>query len=160
MQITNVFLGLLATKIVSALPGSLAARIPLGIEYTVVSPDEIPEFIKNSAVTADVEVMKRDLQKRANYGVYLCTDANWGGHCVHIIAPENTCVPLAADLNDKVSSVGPDAGAYCRFFFNAGCTDDGGWEHFDATSPGYANLNEKAVPNPNDKITSYMCWRQ
>lgn len=91
MQFTGLFVGLLAIKIASALPESLAARIPAGVQYTEVSPDSIPEFIKNGTAPANVEETKRDLKKRANLGVYLCTAANWSGHCVHIVAPENVC---------------------------------------------------------------------
>ena len=34
------------------------------------------------------------IEKRANLGVYVCTDRNWQGHCVHIVAPERVCGEL------------------------------------------------------------------
>jgi hypothetical protein len=56
------------------------------------------------------------LTKRATQGAYLCTDRNFKGHCVDIKSEASACVPLASDLNDKVSSVGPDKGSFCYFF--------------------------------------------
>lgn len=45
----------------------------------------VPEHLKPSNETA------ADLVKRENAGVYLCTDRDFTGHCVHIVAPEYTC---------------------------------------------------------------------
>jgi hypothetical protein len=56
------------------------------------------------------------LDKRATQGAYLCTDRDFKGHCVDIKSEASACVPLGADLNDKVSSVGPDKGSLCYFF--------------------------------------------
>jgi hypothetical protein len=56
------------------------------------------------------------LDKRATMGVYLCNDRNWQGYCVHIPSAPSECVPLAGDLNDLVSSAGPDQGSFCYFF--------------------------------------------
>jgi hypothetical protein len=56
------------------------------------------------------------LDKRATTGVYLCNDRDWQGYCVHINSPPSECVPLAGDLNDLVSSAGPDQGSFCYFF--------------------------------------------
>ncbi|ORY62397.1 uncharacterized protein BCR38DRAFT_438365 [Pseudomassariella vexata] len=165
MLLNTIIFGLMATATAATtIPESLKARIPAGMTYTTIAPEDIPESIKGAGKSVNSTVTEaRDIKKRADFGVYLCTDANWGGHCVHIVAPENVCVPLAGDLNDQVSSVGPDSGAYCRFYFNAGCTDDNGCLHFDLTSPGYSNLNQGSLfvcgaNNPNDKVTSYMCW--
>lgn len=57
-----------------------------------------------------------NVEKRADTGVYLCNDRNFEGYCVHINSPSGTCVPLASDLNDKVSAAGPDQGSFCYFF--------------------------------------------
>jgi hypothetical protein len=57
-----------------------------------------------------------DVEKRASTGVYLCNDRGFTGYCQHIFAPSGTCVPLASDLNDKVSAAGPDVGSFCYFF--------------------------------------------
>jgi hypothetical protein len=56
------------------------------------------------------------LTKRATQGVYLCNDRNFQGYCVHINSAPSACVPLASDLNDKISSAGPDKGSFCYFF--------------------------------------------
>lgn len=63
-----------------------------------------------------VPVSENNLKKRADPAVYLCNDRNFQGYCVHISAPASTCVPLAADLNDKISAAGPDQGSFCYFF--------------------------------------------
>ena len=57
-----------------------------------------------------------EIEKRATTGVYLCNDRDFKGYCVHINSPSGTCVPLASDLNDKVSSAGPDQGSFCYFY--------------------------------------------
>ena len=57
-----------------------------------------------------------DIEKRADTAVYLCNDRGFKGYCVHIVSPSGTCVPLASDLNDKVSAAGPDPGSFCYFF--------------------------------------------
>jgi hypothetical protein len=54
--------------------------------------------------------------KRATTGVYLCNDRDWKGYCVHINSAPSECVPLAGDLNNLVSSAGPDQGSFCYFF--------------------------------------------
>ncbi|KAH7025092.1 uncharacterized protein B0I36DRAFT_353255 [Microdochium trichocladiopsis] len=171
MLSTTVVFGLFATAMASAIPASLSARIPDGVTYTVIAPEDIPDYIKGTG--SATEIAARDgLAKRADYGVYLCTNAGWQGHCVHIVAPSGVCVPLADDLNDKVSSVGPDAGAYCRFnllvlpclvfiFFDYGCPSNS-CDHFDLTAPGYTDLSQVAkvcgINPPNDKVSSYQCW--
>ncbi|TLS27067.1 hypothetical protein PpBr36_04024 [Pyricularia pennisetigena] len=167
--LSTVLLGVAALgATVTAIPAELKARIPAGVSYKAIDPSEIPESVKLSATLSNsTQLDVRGLEKRADHGVFLCTDANWGGHCVHITSPAGVCVPLASDLNDQVSAVGPDAGGYCRFYFNAGCTDDNGCLHFDLTSPGIADLNQQQywvcgqpANNPNDRVTSYQCWDQ
>ncbi|KAK7753790.1 hypothetical protein SLS62_004155 [Diatrype stigma] len=119
-MISLALFSVIGLAMATAVPESLKARIPPGVDYTPIAPGDIPEEIKSSNSTLSPSeapaVAGGDLQKRATLGVYLCTDANWSGYCVHITAPDNVCVPLAADLNDLVSSVGPDSGAYCRFY--------------------------------------------
>jgi hypothetical protein len=71
-----------------------------------------------SALTAGVVLAApvSDVEKRATTGVYLCNDRGFTGYCQHINSPSGTCVPLASDLNDKVSAAGPDVGSFCYFF--------------------------------------------
>lgn len=79
----------------TAVPESLKARIPPGVIYTSIAPEDIPGEIKgvNSTLSPSEAptVEGRDLQKRVDLGVYLCNDANWSGYCVHIVAPDNVC---------------------------------------------------------------------
>lgn len=88
---TTFIFGLFTAGLASAIPASLAARIPDGVAYTVVASEDIPEFIKQGSSNG-TEIEARDgLAKRANYGVYLCVDAGFKGHCAHIVAPEGVC---------------------------------------------------------------------
>lgn len=88
----------LATSVLAILPAILAAPTSSIITRTIQPAAE------------------EGLAKRADYSVYLCNDRDWKGYCAHITAPASVCVPLASDLNDKVSSAGPDPGAFCYFF--------------------------------------------
>jgi hypothetical protein len=48
---------------------------------------------------------------------YLCTAANWQLYCVYITdAGPGECVELAGDLDNQVSSVGPDPNQTCVFY--------------------------------------------
>jgi len=78
-------------------------------------------LVAGVAIAAPTSSLERrlvagDIEKRADTGVYLCNDRGFSGYCVHIVAPSGTCVPLASDLNDLVSSAGPDQGSFCYFF--------------------------------------------
>ncbi|KAK3936355.1 hypothetical protein QBC46DRAFT_419446 [Diplogelasinospora grovesii] len=157
-------LGVLASVLAVVSAASVLPRnvqFPAGAVVTNIAAADIPEVIRNGTVSAENVA---SLSKRATIGVFLCTDANFQGHCVHIVSPTNVCVPLGSDLNDQVSSVGPDQDAGdCRFNFDAGCTDDNGCLHFDTSFPGIADLNTQShfvcgVNNPNDKVTSYQCF--
>jgi hypothetical protein len=57
------------------------------------------------------------LEKRASIGVYLCNDIEFKGYCVHIKSQPNVCVPLDTDLNDKISSIGPDENSGLCYFY-------------------------------------------
>ncbi|KAF9731730.1 hypothetical protein PMIN01_10747 [Paraphaeosphaeria minitans] len=120
----------------------------------------LPLLASSIALAAPVS----EIEKRANTAVYLCNDRNFSGYCVHIPSPSGTCVPLASDLNDLVSSVGPDQGSFCYFFVysNANCDDTGGFFHVGY--PGIADLSKTPVNGPSgstknfeDKLSSYRC---
>ncbi|KAF2677396.1 hypothetical protein K458DRAFT_423888 [Lentithecium fluviatile CBS 122367] len=103
-----------------------------------------------------------EIEKRADTGVYLCNDRNFSGYCVHIVSPSGTCVPLASDLNDKVSAAGPDSGSFCYFFVNSNCDTNG--DFFHVGYPGYGDLSVTPVNGPpgstrnfEDKLSSYRC---
>lgn len=132
----TVLAGLAASAFAAPAPVASASEYPEG---TVVEkyPTGLPKHLIPRAL---------GLEKRANAGVYLCNDRNFAGYCVHIVAPMYQCgmssslqllipgpaedtretcadslsspdaVPLGGDLNDQVSSVGPDSPNYCFFF--------------------------------------------
>ncbi|KAH7138462.1 hypothetical protein B0J11DRAFT_500681 [Dendryphion nanum] len=100
--------------------------------------------------------------KRAVTWVYLCNERNFvsSGYCVHIPAESGICVPLGSDLEDKVSSAGPDQGSYCYFFVDRNCQGD----FFHVGNPGYGDLSIVPVNGPagstrnfEDKLSSYRC---
>ena len=47
--------------------------------------------------------------------VYLCTDRNFEGTCQHIVSGYD-CVNVPAELDDQLSSVGPDPDIFCYFY--------------------------------------------
>jgi hypothetical protein len=93
---------------------------------------------------------------------YLCNDRNWQGYCVHINSAPSVCVPLAGDLNDLVSSAGPDKGSFCYFFVDPNCSTNA--DFFHVGNPGVADLSKTPVNgaagstrNFEDKLSSYYC---
>ncbi|MCJ1259339.1 hypothetical protein MMC24_007176 [Lignoscripta atroalba] len=139
------------TTILAALAGFTASVSAVALPATIASSDEIKVEVFPDGLPEDLIPQASGLVKRADNGVFLCTDRNFSGYCVHIVAPLYKCVPLGGDLNDLVSSVGPDYG-YCFFFSANGCSDSEG--HFGTFAPGYSDLS---VINFNDKISSYYC---
>ncbi|MCJ1252134.1 hypothetical protein MMC30_009372 [Trapelia coarctata] len=97
------------------------------------------------------DVVDAPLEKRANGGLYICNNINFGAPCVHLSNPFGDCVNLDSNFNDQVSSLGPDAGARCTFHVNYGCSGD-----FlqGITNPGISDLRTVGF---NDKISSYYC---
>ncbi|PSK34031.1 hypothetical protein B9Z65_8357 [Elsinoe australis] len=90
-------------------------------------PNGLPDGLYPGVAARDV-----DLQKRADSGVY----------------------NLDGDLNDQVSSVGPDAPHYCFFFSNYNCNDNEG--HIGMFSPGAPDLTASNW-GFDDKISSWSC---
>ncbi|KAJ6625213.1 hypothetical protein B0H10DRAFT_2212216 [Mycena sp. CBHHK59/15] len=99
------------------------------------------------------------------FSSYLCTDANWGGYCVYITdAGPGECVNLASDLNDLVSSFGPDANQACYIFADWDCNALSG-RVGPIYAPGVAdmsksiNTGEEGGGRPfNDIMSSYQCF--
>ncbi|KAH7392395.1 hypothetical protein DE146DRAFT_758117 [Phaeosphaeria sp. MPI-PUGE-AT-0046c] len=117
-----------------------------------------------SCATAAIAAPALDVAvtKRATTGVYLCNDRDWQGYCVHILSAPSDCVPLAADLNDLVSSAGPDQGSFCYFFVDPNCSTRA--DLFHVGYPGVSDLSRTPVNGPpgstrnfEDKLSSYFC---
>lgn len=74
-----------------------STRLPAGVQYTQISPADIPDSIAlaepsfNETALSDLDARDNDLSKRANHGVYLCVDADFKGYCVHITSPVGVC---------------------------------------------------------------------
>ncbi|PVH77099.1 hypothetical protein DL98DRAFT_573988 [Cadophora sp. DSE1049] len=119
-----------------------------GCSVLAVNPAASESFVNLDSALSGLESRDRSV------GVYLCNDADFKGYCVHIVQPINSCIRLGDDLNDKVSSVGPDQNAgSCRFYNDYNCA--GTEPYRDLSYPGAPNL--KSVPNGNDAISSYKC---
>ncbi|KAJ7923606.1 hypothetical protein B0H13DRAFT_1979686 [Mycena leptocephala] len=109
-----------------------------------------------------------DINKRALGTVYLCNAIFYSGYCVTIPGAFNgECVNLAADLDDQVSSFGPDPGQRCQLFNAHNCATSGAgipaWSG-PIAYPGIADLTvswidaDGKVNAPfNDIISSYRC---
>ncbi|KAH7064252.1 hypothetical protein BKA63DRAFT_572168 [Paraphoma chrysanthemicola] len=100
--------------------------------------------------------------KRDTLGVYLCTDRDWQGYCAHLQSEPSECVNLGADLNDLISSAGPDQGGFCYFFVDPNCSIAA--DFFHVGFPGIADLSVTPVNGPvgstrsyEDKLSSYFC---
>ncbi|KAK3401699.1 hypothetical protein B0T20DRAFT_492547 [Sordaria brevicollis] len=140
---------------------NLALALPSGAEtgvVTQVTTDEIPAAYKISNETL---IATRNLEERASLGVYFCVNANWGSPCQHITSQPNQCIGFDSTLDGRISSIGPDQGTYCRFFYSYNCIDSSpsNCEHLDLQYPGFADLSKFSGcgPNPNDRIHSYFC---
>ncbi|KAJ8125813.1 hypothetical protein O1611_g7825 [Lasiodiplodia mahajangana] len=137
--------GLVSSALAAAIPTDNIVANADNVTITVY-PDGLPADLIPGA--AGIE----SIEKRADAGVYLCTDSYFTGYCVHIVQPQYVCINLSGDLNDKVSSVGPDSPYYCLFYGAFNCDDSE--SHFGTFSPGY---NDLTTLNYNDKISSYIC---
>jgi hypothetical protein len=96
----------------------LTLQTPLAILTLSAFSMKLSSTLIALSATAVLAAPAADLtvEKRATTGVYLCNDRDWQGYCVHIPSAPSECVPLAGDLNDLVSSAGPDQGSFCYFF--------------------------------------------
>ncbi|KAF7334938.1 hypothetical protein MVEN_02243500 [Mycena venus] len=105
------------------------------------------------------------LRKRDAGNVFLCVAANWQSYCVYITdAGPNECVNLASDLNDQVSSFGPDPNQSCTMFAAADCNPSFGTAVGPIVAPGIADLSRpfnigqgQIVNGFNDVLSSYSC---
>ncbi|THG97022.1 hypothetical protein EW026_g4914 [Hermanssonia centrifuga] len=48
--------------------------------------------------------------------IFACTDANWAGQCENLGFFNGQCENFPADLQDDISSIGPDAGWVCVLY--------------------------------------------
>lgn len=130
---THLALAALATSVLAV---AVPAKIPI-VDSSTLNITVLPDGV-SPLEARDSIIAKRDA------GVYLCDNAPFTGYCVHIPSPFGQCgksksyarewitgfrlglapganadclpVNLASDLNDLVSSVGPDGSAYCIFY--------------------------------------------
>ncbi|KAJ7460241.1 hypothetical protein FB451DRAFT_1181912 [Mycena latifolia] len=116
--------------ILSAAAASLAASLPRGN----FPPVNVAKIIDAASYNGTVVAADLFLTR------YLCTAANWEQYCVYITdAGPGECVNLAGDLNDLVSSFGPDPNQLCYMFRDFDCT---GSEVGPIRAPGISDLSQ------------------
>ncbi|KAJ6568541.1 hypothetical protein B0H19DRAFT_1133489 [Mycena capillaripes] len=108
------------------------------------------------------------LDKRTLGTSYMCNAAFFSGYCVAITGEFNGgCVDLAVDLDNQISSFGPDRGQRCQLFNAHSCATSGAgtpaWSGF-ISYPGIQDFSvswidaDGRVNAPfNDIISSYRC---
>lgn len=88
MQLSIILAALTAIAVTAspvASPVEALTTTSLGVE-TKVYPDGLPKELIPRTID------ESDLEKRQSIaGVYLCTDRNFGGYCVHITSPWYQC---------------------------------------------------------------------
>ncbi|KAJ7359984.1 hypothetical protein DFH08DRAFT_953071 [Mycena albidolilacea] len=107
------------------------------------------------------------INKRTPGNVRLCTAVGFSGYCVTITGgTDGGCIDLAFDLDNLVSSFGPDPNQSCMVFNAHGCADSGPTPRWAGpiVFPGVRDLTQPFLsPNGhqnaafNDLISSYSC---
>ncbi|GJE87342.1 hypothetical protein PsYK624_034250 [Phanerochaete sordida] len=85
--------------------------------------------------------------------LYVCTDANWGGHCDNIWFAHEQCVTFPGDFQNDISSIGPPQQWYCYGYTNYNCGDD----FIDFQYPGIYDLGDGNTAF-NDRLNSFVCY--
>ncbi|CBX93203.1 hypothetical protein IAQ61_008928 [Plenodomus lingam] len=93
-------------------------------------------------------------------GIYICSDINWEGSCIHYSTPLGGSPSSCTTLDGKASSVGPDMGFNCIFYANAYCDAlfADGRDVLSLSYPGNADLRTTSKGDWNDKVWSYQCF--
>ncbi|THG95607.1 hypothetical protein EW026_g6078 [Hermanssonia centrifuga] len=81
--------------------------------------------------------------------IYACTDDNRIGECQNLGFYNGQCENFPSDLQDDISSIGPDAGWVCVLYINDYC--DGSAGSLIVTSPGFT-----ALGYGNDALSSFI----
>ncbi|TAQ88780.1 hypothetical protein B7494_g2872 [Chlorociboria aeruginascens] len=90
--------------------------VDLSLYYSIMKSFSLIAALSSIIALTSAAAIASPVEKRADVSVYLCNDRDFTGYCVDIKSPSGTCVPLGNDLNNQISSVGPDGSAICYFF--------------------------------------------
>ncbi|KAJ7023997.1 hypothetical protein C8F04DRAFT_1401366 [Mycena alexandri] len=156
MNFTLAFLSLLSVVSAAVMP-TMNMIVPT--THRVVS---VEEYMGRN-------MTNEHLDKRTPGNVFLCTDAGFQGTCVEITgAFDGGCVDLGFDLDNLVSSFGPDPGQTCIVYNAHGCADSGAGDPAFAyfiSFPGVSDLSQPFIGSDghqnapfNDIISSYQCF--
>ncbi|KAF5372095.1 hypothetical protein D9758_004953 [Tetrapyrgos nigripes] len=140
-----------------AFVGGVASTPMIATPYSSAQITRVVDF-KGSSNTTAIETRTTD----ALGTVLVCIALNFAGCVLIQTVPNGICVPLGPDLNDFVSSFGPDAGQQCFIFADPGCTGD---NRGPIEFPGVSDLSQSFLTsdgrlNPpfNDVTSSYQCF--
>ncbi|KAJ7275863.1 hypothetical protein C8J57DRAFT_1466525 [Mycena rebaudengoi] len=151
---------------------TLSALTFLSVVYAAAVPQPIPSTVDVERIISAEEYTGGNhttgvdhIDKRTPGNVFLCTAAGFTGTCVTIPGATNGgCVDLAGDLDNLVSSFGPDAGQTCWVFDAHGCSTSAPFTA-PIVFPGVADLSQMfrtadgVIRGPfNDMISSYQCF--
>ncbi|KAK3400367.1 hypothetical protein B0T20DRAFT_182842 [Sordaria brevicollis] len=147
MQLTSFLTVVAALKATTALP--------------LVSDNDhthIPGAGKGPDTIDQITGEKLNGKTVAQYGTFLCEGPSFLGDCIHSSSSENQCV----QLDKGVSSVAPDKGVHCRYFYTPSCLtkEPNDCGYFDLTNSGIGNvpyIPENCTQDPTNKIRSYWC---
>ncbi|KAJ6541195.1 hypothetical protein DFH09DRAFT_1174736 [Mycena vulgaris] len=151
---------------------SLLALCSAASALTVAVPRNFPPT--NIAKVIDASTLigwnatVTETEKRAQGTVFLCNAAFFSGYCVAITGEfDGGCIDLAADLDNQVSSFGPDQGQRCQLFNAHGCATSGAgtpaWSGpiafpgIQDFSVSWVDADGKVNAPFNDIISSYRC---
>ncbi|KAI0755949.1 hypothetical protein BC629DRAFT_1598323 [Irpex lacteus] len=94
-----------------------------------------------------------DINLKDNGHVYACTNAGWTGRCQNMYFTANQCLNFPSDLQDNISSIGPDGGWLCLAYEDINCS---GYS-FYVQKPGESDLSTRS-DGVNDQLSSIACW--
>ncbi|KAJ6599523.1 hypothetical protein B0H10DRAFT_721541 [Mycena sp. CBHHK59/15] len=142
------------------------------VVYAATVPRSFPPAHVDKVIDAQAYMAGNDTivhtDKRALGTVFLCNAAFFSGYCVAITGEFNGgCIDLGVDLDNQVSSFGPDQGQRCQLFNAHGCATSGAgipaWSGPIAfpgvqdLSQGFIDANGNQNAPFNNIISSYRC---
>ncbi|KAJ7438157.1 hypothetical protein FB451DRAFT_1449725 [Mycena latifolia] len=131
-------------------------------------PTNIAKVVDAKTLIAGNATVSDTTEKRALGTAYMCTAAFFSGYCVAISGEFNGgCIDLAVDLDNQISSFGPDQGQRCQLFNAHGCATSGegtpawsgpiAYPGIQDFSVSWWDANGNLNAPFNDIISSYRC---
>ncbi|PSN59885.1 hypothetical protein BS50DRAFT_681988 [Corynespora cassiicola Philippines] len=122
--------------------------IAFGLYVNAVS---IPTVDSAQPDAAAIAFGKAEVEKRAEGGVYICTEQYWQGECGYKKQPLGVCIHLDAPWKYTISSFGPDGGIVCSWYSDYDCKN---WLEGNIRYPGIADMDTPVPGVPGCKRQS------